>query len=86
MRDPAHSLRRLPLALQFGLKLDLQAVEREIDRQDTLSGGSSPDASLARFTIALTKNSQREAAEYIDKHREQLLKHLNPSFVTSVEI
>jgi hypothetical protein len=27
MRDPAHALRRLPLALQFNVKLDLQAVE-----------------------------------------------------------
>jgi hypothetical protein len=86
MRDPAHSLRRLPLALQFGLKLDLQAVEQEIDRQDTLSDGSSPNVALARFSMALTKKSQREVAEYIDKHREQLLRHLNVSFVASVEI
>jgi hypothetical protein len=86
MRDPAHSLRRLPLALQFGLKLDLQAVEKELDRQDTLSGGNSTDAAIARFSIALTKKSQREVAEYIDKHREQLVRHLNPSFITSVEI
>jgi hypothetical protein len=86
MRDPAHSLRRLPLAVQFGLNLDLQAVEKEIDRQETLSGGSSPDAALARFSIALTKKSPREVAEYIDRHREQLFRHLNPSFVTSVEV
>jgi hypothetical protein len=86
MRDPAHSLRRLPLAVQFGLNLDLQAVEKEIDRQETLSGGSSPDAALARFSIALTKKSPREVAEYVDRHREQLFKHLNPSFVTSIEV
>lgn len=86
MRDPEHSLRRLPLALQFGLKLDLQAVEKEIDRQDTLSGGGSPDAALARFSMALTKKTQREVAEYIDKYREQLFRHLNPNFVAWVEI
>ena len=86
MRDPAHALRRLSLALQFGLKLDLPAVEAEIDRQETLSGGNSPEAALARFSLAFTKKSQREVAEYIDKHRAQLIRHLNPSFVTSVEV
>jgi hypothetical protein len=86
MRDTAHSLRRLPLALQFGLKLDLQAVETEIDRQDTLSDGSSPDVAIARFSMALTKSSPKEAAAYIAKHKTQLLKHLSPAYIASVEI
>ena len=85
MRDPAHSLRRLALALQFDLDLDLQAVEREIDRQDALSSGTSLDVAFARFSIAFTKGP-REAAEYLDKHRELLLRYLNPSFVASIEI
>lgn len=86
MRNPAHSLRRLSLALQFRLKLDLPAVEQEIDRQATLSDGGSPDVALARFSMALTKNSPRDAADYISRHRDQLLKHLNPAYITSVEI
>lgn len=86
MRDPAHSLRRLPLALQFGLKLDLQAVESEIDRQNALSDGNSPDVALARLGLALAKNSPKDAAAYIAKHRAQLLKHLNPIYVSSVEV
>jgi hypothetical protein len=53
-----------------GLKLDLKAVEEEIDRQDTLSEGNSPDAAVARFSLALTKKSPGEVAEYIGKHRE----------------
>jgi hypothetical protein len=53
-----------------GLKLDLKAVEEEIDRQDTLSGGNSPDAAMARFSLTLTKKSPGEVAEYIGKHRE----------------
>lgn len=86
MRDPAHSLRRLPLALQFGLRLDLQAVEREIDRQDTLTDGNSLDVALARFSLALTKQSPRETADYIQKHKPQLEKYLNPFYVAAVEI
>ncbi|QWG13106.1 hypothetical protein KMZ29_26125 [Bradyrhizobium sediminis] len=85
MRDPAEQLRRLPLALEFGLKLDLQAVEREIDRQDALSDGNS-DVAVARISIALTKGSPKEGADYIAKYRDRLIKHLNPSFVYSMEI
>jgi hypothetical protein len=74
MRQPVHGLRRLPLALRFGLKLDLNAVEQEIDRQTTLSGGNSPDAAVARFALAFTKKEPREVADYIERHREQLTK------------
>jgi hypothetical protein len=86
MRDASRALRRLPLALDFGLKLDLDAIELEIDRQENLSGGTSSIASIARFSIAQTKKSPREIAAYIDKHRTQLLRNLNPLFVASVEI
>jgi pimeloyl-ACP methyl ester carboxylesterase len=86
MRDPAQALRRFPLALQFGLRLDLEAVEKEIDRQDTLSGGNSPEVAIARFSMAFTKKDPREVSAYIDKHRPQLLRNLNPLFITSVEI
>ncbi len=36
--------------------------------------------------MALTKKSPREIAAYIDKHRTQLMQHLNSSFITSVEV
>ncbi|MHC2282897.1 pimeloyl-ACP methyl ester carboxylesterase [Bradyrhizobium diazoefficiens] len=86
MRNPQHSLRRLPMALQFGIKLDLKAVESELDRQDTLSDGSSPEVALARFSLALTKRSAREVAAYIAEHKAKLMKHLNPVYIASVEI
>lgn len=86
MRDPRHSLRRLPLALQFGLQLDLKAVEAEVDRQDATFDGNSPDAALARFSLAITKNEPAEIATYIAKYKDSLLKHLNPEYVTSVQI
>lgn len=86
MRDPSSSLRRLPLAIQFGLKLDLLAVEREIDRQDALTGGSSANSAIARLSIALTKNSPKAAAEYIEEHKERLLTHLHPSYLISIRV
>ncbi|MDF0585041.1 PIN domain-containing protein [Bradyrhizobium yuanmingense] len=86
MRNPLHSLRRLPLALQFGLKLDLKAVEEEIEKQDKLSAGASPDAAIARFSLAMTKSNPGDVADYIARHRPQLARHLNASFLESVEI
>jgi hypothetical protein len=85
LRDSEHSLRRLPIALQFGIKLDLNAAEEEIDRQLALSGGDSRDAAMARFAISRTK-SANESAEYIRIHRAELVRHLNPSFVAGMEV
>lgn len=86
MRDSAHSLRRLALALDYGLKLDLKAVENEINRQSALAGGSSMDIALARLAITFTKKDPREASDYLEKHRAGLIAFLNPAFVTSIEI
>ena len=85
MRRPEHSLRRLPIALQFDLNVDLRAAEQEIDRQMALSGDGSPDGALARLAIAQTKRPN-ECAEYLQKHRPELTKHLNPSFLAGIEI
>lgn len=86
MRDQEHSLRRLRLALQFGLKLDLDAVEREIDRRTILSGGKLPDAAFARFSLAFTKDSPKGVADYIDRHRKQLEEHLGKKPIRIYEI
>jgi hypothetical protein len=85
MRTSEHSLRRLPLALQSRIKLDLEAVEQEIDRQVTLSGGGSQETALARLAIAQTKNPQ-ESASYVEKYRDELARHVSRSFLAHVEI
>ncbi|MGE5431530.1 MAG: esterase/lipase family protein [Syntrophomonadaceae bacterium] len=72
MRSKEHSLRRLNFALRFGLKLDIGIVEQEIERQSTISGGKSFNAAKARFTLAFTKKTHEEVADYINKHRAQM--------------
>ena len=79
-------LRRLGLGLQFGVDVDFEWAEREVDRQTALSGGTSPDAAFARFALALSKSTYRSVATYIDEHRKQLLQHLDWKGVYSVEI
>ena len=61
-RDSRHSLRRLPIALEFGLKLDLEEAEQEIERPTTLSGGGSLDTALARLAVARNKKPAERAS------------------------
>jgi hypothetical protein len=86
MRDPTHSLRRLHLALQFGLRLDLNAVEQEIERQTTITGGRSRIAAMARFALAFTRKNPKDVADYIDRHRTQLFQYLENKSLGILEI
>ena len=40
---------RFTTLLSFGIKLDLDAVERDIDRNIAINGGMTTDSALARF-------------------------------------
>ena len=86
MRDPARSLRRVNLALQFGIQLDLASIEKEIDRRVALSGRGTADEAVARLSLVFAQGSPREAAEYIAKHRHQLYEHLQKSVIQAYEI
>jgi hypothetical protein len=79
-------LRRLPIALDFGIKLDFQTVEAEINKQTALSGGHTVDTALARLALALTKQNAGEVAKYIETYRDDLLRVLDRTAVTSLEI
>ena len=86
MRDPARSLRRLNLALQCGIKLDLAAVEQQIERRVALSGRGTADEAFARFSLVFAQGDPRAAAGYIAKHRAQLYEHLQKKAVQTFEI
>lgn len=86
MGEPAHSLRRLPLALQFGLRLDLVAVEQALNNQTALSGGKSVDAAIARLAMAMTQSDPRDAAAYVGMHRTQLVEYYDPQAIDALEI
>jgi len=84
--EPSMFLRRLGLGLQFGVDIDLEWAEREVDRQTALSGGASPDAAYARLALALSKTSHEAVVAYIDEHREQLARHLERRGLHFIEI
>lgn len=77
MRDSTHSLRRVSLAIDFGIALDLTAVEAAVDREFEVTNGESFDAALARFALLTTRHSPTEVLAYIDQYRVQLEKHFD---------
>lgn len=86
MRDDKQSLRRVHLALQFGVKLDIDAIEKKIDQNLALAGKGTSDEAIARFALAFAKSSPKAVAEYIAAHRTELYEHLQKSAVIVAEI
>ena len=86
MRDSAQSLRRVNFALQFGIKLDIASIEKEIDRRVALSGKGTSDDAFARLSLAFAHGSSEAVAEYIAKHRAQLYEHLQKPAIQVIEI
>lgn len=86
LRDMKSALRLVPLGLQFGVKLDLEAVEHEIERQIAIHGGIRPDAAIARFTLAFTKKTPEEVANYVARHYDELSQCLDPKSIRFLQI
>ncbi len=86
LRDPKSALRLVPLGLQFGIKLDLVAVEQEIERQIALHGGITQDAAIARFALAFTLKTPEDVANYIARHYDELSRHLDKKSMQFLQI
>ena len=77
LRNPSTALGFVHYALQFGIKLDLDAVERDIERSIAINGGITIDAALARFALAFTQQTPEENANYIARYHNQLAAHID---------
>ena len=80
------ALRLVPLGIQFGINLDLVAVEQEIERQIALHGGLTPDAAVARFALALTQKTPEDAANYVALHYDALSRYLDKKAIRFLQI
>jgi len=85
LRDPAF-LRLVHLGVQFGIRLDLKAVEREIERQIALNGEITPDAAFARFALAFTQETPEDVANYIARHWDELANHPDKKSMRFIQI
>ena len=86
MCDPARSLKLVPLALAFGIELDLDAVARTLDRQVALLGGPTGDTAVARLSLALTQPSREKVATYIERYRDEIEPYLDVRAIAFIEI
>ena len=77
LHDPSSALAVVHLGLQCAIKLDLDIVERNIDREIARNGTITLDAALARFALVFEQSTARDAADYLLRHREQLSKHID---------
>lgn len=85
-RNLETGLRFVRFGVQHGIKLDLEAIEREIERQTALNGEITPDAAHARFALVFTKKAPEDVANYIARYRNELVGHIDSKFVMSIQI
>jgi hypothetical protein len=81
LRSPKRSLRYVNLAVQFGVKLSLELVEREIEQQIAINGGFTVETAIARFALVYTKKTPEDAAIYISQHQDQLIRFLDKKYL-----
>lgn len=73
LRDPKFGLGLVHFGLQFGVVLDIDTVEREIERQIVIHGGITRDAAIARYALAFMKKTPEEVANYVGQHHGELI-------------
>ena len=86
LRQQPPDLRFVHLGLQFGLHLDIPAIQKAIARESALHGGITVDAALARFSLAFTQPDQVGVANYVSRHFDELSKHIAPKAMRLVQI
>lgn len=79
-------LRRLNLVLQFGLHFDRDAVNAQIDKENALTGGQSHEAGVARLAMAFSEGDEGRAADYLQRHYEQLSKFMGKKSLIGLEV
>ena len=86
LRDLESALRFVPFGLQFGIQLNIEKVEREIDRQIALHGMVTSDVVIARFTLVFSQKNAEEGANYIELYYDELSKYFDRKMLRSLQI
>jgi len=81
LRDLGTALAFVPYAINFGIDLDRNAVEREIDRNETINGGVTVEGALARLALAFSKATAEDAADYLVRHQDKLASFVDPKLL-----
>ncbi|WP_341364181.1 HNH endonuclease signature motif containing protein [Thalassospira sp. SN3W] len=86
LRDPEKALQLVPFGLQFGINLDLTAVEQAIEQNIAVHGGITHEAAIARLALAFTQKSPKDVADYIEHHYEDLSKFVDQTSIGTLQI
>lgn len=76
----------VPFGLQFGINLDLTAVEQAIEQNIAVHGGITHEAAIARLALAFTQKSPKDVADYIEHHYEDLSKFVDQTSIGTLQI
>ena len=85
-RDLKSALRFVPFGLRFGIKMNLAAVEQEIEAHISIHGGMTRDAAMARLALVYTQKSPEDAANYIARHNDGLSKCFDKKLLLIIQI
>lgn len=80
------TLEYLPLAFSFGIDIDFESIENEVNRQTALSPTNNAMLGLARFILAQTQQSISATVDYISRHRNQMERSVNSVAIDMLEI
>lgn len=90
LKSKLHEIRSalnfVPLALQFGIKLDLDTVEREINRQVIMNGKMTIETALARFALVFKQKTPEEAVTYLTRHYDQLSSYIDAKLMQCFQV
>ena len=86
LQKPKSALHLIPLALDFGIKLNLDAVQVEIDQYVALNGDITLEAALAHLSIALNRQKPKEIFDHIENYFEQLSRCLSIFSLRAIQI
>ncbi len=84
--DLKSGIRYVPLGLQFGVKLDLLEVEKEIQRQRAPRGIYTRDGAMACLALAMNQRHPEDVVNYIDRHYEELSESLDKKALLIIQI
>ena len=86
--NPKAHLHLVRLAAKFQINFDPHAIELEIDRQKSLNGEITYDASRARLGLVFRKANEnlKDAADYIDRYEDDIACHLDRKSVQVLKI
>ena len=87
LRGEENALSLVRLGIQFDIKLDLVAIEREIDRQIALNGGGPTyDTAIARLALVFGQHTPVDRANYILQHSDSLAEYIDTQYLRFVQI